>query len=331
MKKIITALILASLVSIILGIALGSVRIPLSDVVSSLSLTSILKYLRGEVSGKAYIILGIRLPRVLLAYLVGFSLALAGTATQALFKNPLADPYILGISGGASIGAVIALIYYPQLIEVFAFLGAILAVYVVYNIAKVNGHIPVDILLLAGIAFGFFSHAVTSYLLYTNKDRVHQGLSWLYGTFSLASWEKVGVVLAVSLLGSVFLLTSWRELNLLLLGEESIALGLDVNLYRKLIIFTVALLTGVAVAESGIIGFVGLISPHVMRMIVGPNHKRLLPTSALFGGTLMVISDLLSRTITAPVEVPIGIVTALFGAPFFAYLLTKRKRGELYA
>ncbi|CAB50180.1 FecCD family ABC transporter permease [Pyrococcus abyssi] len=331
MKKVTLALILASITSLVLALSLGSVRIPLSTILNSLSLHSISLYTRGQLSGSPYIILGIRLPRVMLAYLVGFSLALAGTASQALFRNPLADPYILGISGGASIGAAIALAYSPRYVEVFAFVGAIMAVYLVYRISKVNGHIPVDVLLLAGIAVGFFSHAVTSYILYMNRDKVHQGLSWLFGTLALATWSKVFIMAVAVGIGGGMLFLSWRELNLLLLGEESIALGLDVNLYRRLIIFAIAILTGVAVSESGIIGFIGLVSPHIMRMFVGPNHRRLLPVSAMLGGILLVISDLISRTIVSPVEIPVGIVTALFGAPFFAYLLMRRKRGELYA
>ncbi|AEC52346.1 iron (III) dicitrate transport system permease protein [Pyrococcus sp. NA2] len=331
MKKIEISLIVASLASLFLALCLGSVRIPLGEVFKSLTPHTISLYRSGELSGLEFIVLDIRLPRIVLAYLVGFSLALAGTASQSLFRNPLADPYILGISGGASIGAAIALVYNPRYMEIFAFFGAIVAVYVVYNISKVNGHIPVDVLLLAGIAVGFFSHAVTSYILYMNKDKVHQGLSWLFGTFALADWMKVVIMLIATLIGSLMLFLSWRELNLLLLGEESIALGLDINLYRKLIIIAISILTGVAVAESGIIGFVGLVSPHIMRMLVGPNHRRLLPTAAMFGGTLMVLSDLLARTLVAPVEIPIGIVTSLFGAPFFTYILLKRKRGELYA
>ncbi|AEH24372.1 iron (III) dicitrate transport system permease protein [Pyrococcus yayanosii CH1] len=279
----------------------------------------------------AYIILKIRLPRVLLAYIVGFSLASAGTASQALFKNPLADPYILGISGGASVGAALAMVYAPKYVGLAALVGALLAVYIVYGLAKVDGHVPVDVLLLAGIALGFFSHALTSYILYVNREEIHAGILWLMGTFSLADWGKLAVMIGAVLVGFSLLMFSWRELNLLLLGEESVALGLDVNLYRKLVIAAISLLTGVAVANSGIIGFVGLVSPHVMRLIVGPNHRRLLPAAALFGGVLMVLSDLISRVVIAPAEVPVGIITALFGAPFFTYLLVRRKRGELYA
>jgi len=341
MKKVII-LIIASVLLMFLGIAFGSVSISFS-----LILKSIIYGVKMEISkllsvfgveplkelDTTYftIIWDIRLPRVILAYLVGLSLASAGVATQALFKNPLGDPYILGISGGAAVGASIAALFFPRYMSIFALLFALLSVFLVYNISKVDGHIPVDTLLLAGIAFGFFAHALTSYLLYVGKERIHNAIFWLMGTFNGATWSDAKLVLFSSLLGFSFLMYKWRELNLLLFGEEAIALGLDLSFYRKAIIFVVSLLTAFAVSTSGIIGFVGLISPHAMRLIFGPNHKKLLPASALFGGSLMVFADLLARILLKPSEIPVGIITALFGAPFFIYLLMKRKRGELYA
>lgn len=331
MKKLIPLLI-SSILLILLGIAVGPVRISLSEILASFSLENIkIAFSRPNMlEENAYIILQIRLPRIILAYLVGVSLASAGTASQALFKNPLADPYIIGISGGAAVGASIAALYFPQYMGLFALLGALLAVITVYRIAKVNGHIPVDTLLLAGIALGFFTSALTSYLLYVRRERIHNAIFWLMGTFNGADWGDVKLVLLSSILGVGVLLFSWRELNLLLLGEESIAMGLDINLYRKIVIGIISLLTSFAVATSGIIGFVGLISPHAMRIVFGPNHKKLLPASALFGGTLMVFADILARILLKPAEVPVGIITALFGAPFFIYLLMKKKRGELF-
>ena len=331
MKKLIPLLI-SSILLILLGIAVGPVRISLSEILASFSLENIkIAFSRSNMlEENAYIILQIRLPRIILAYLVGVSLASAGTASQALFKNPLADPYIIGISGGAAVGASIAALYFPQYMGLFALLGALLAVITVYRIAKVNGHIPVDTLLLAGIALGFFTSALTSYLLYVRRERIHNAIFWLMGTFNGADWGDVKLVLLSSILGVGVLLFSWRELNLLLLGEESIAMGLDINLYRKIVIGIISLLTSFAVATSGIIGFVGLISPHAMRIVFGPNHKKLLPASALFGGTLMVFADILARILLKPAEVPVGIITALFGAPFFIYLLMKKKRGELF-
>jgi len=331
MKKLIPLLI-SSILLILLGIAVGPVRISLSEILASFSLENIKIAFSSPnmLKENAYIILQIRLPRIILAYLVGLSLASAGTASQALFKNPLADPYIIGISGGAAVGASIAALYFPQYMGLFALLGALLAVITVYRIAKVNGHIPVDTLLLAGIALGFFTSALTSYLLYVGRERIHNAIFWLMGTFNGADWGDVKLVLLSSILGVGVLLFSWRELNLLLLGEESIAMGLDINLYRKIVIGIISLLTSFAVATSGIIGFVGLISPHAMRIVFGPNHKKLLPASALFGGTLMVFADILARILLKPAEVPVGIITALFGAPFFIYLLMKKKRGELF-
>ncbi|NJE12932.1 iron ABC transporter permease [Thermococcus sp. LS2] len=332
MKKFI-ALIFSSIVLVLIGIAFGSVSLSPSQILSAFTLENLklAVYSPEKLDTTETIILQIRLPRVLLAYLVGLSLASAGTASQALFKNPLADPYILGISGGAAVGVALAALYSPMHMGAFALIGALISVTIVYNISKINGHIPVDTLLLAGIAFGFFAHAVTSYLLYVGRERIHLAIFWLMGTFNGATWDDVKLVLMSSVVGFSFLMFKWRELNLLLFGEESIALGLDLNFYRKIIIFVISLLTAFAVATSGIIGFVGLVSPHAMRLVFGPNHKKLLPAAALFGGSLMVFADLLARIILKPAEIPVGIVTALFGAPFFIYLLMKRKRGELYA
>ncbi|WP_324735840.1 iron chelate uptake ABC transporter family permease subunit [Thermococcus sp. SY098] len=332
MKKFMT-LVLSSLILIFTGIAFGSVNLPFSKILGTFTLENLklAVYNPKKLGTTETIILQIRMPRVLLAYLVGLSLASAGTASQALFKNPLADPYILGISGGAAVGAALAALYFPTHMGVFALIGALISVAIVYNISKVDDHIPVDTLLLAGIAFGFFAHAVTSYLLYVGRERIHMAIFWLMGTFNGATWDDVKLVLFSSIVGFSFLMLRWKELNLLLFGEESIALGLDLNFYRKIIIFVISMLTAFAVATSGIIGFVGLISPHAMRLVFGPNHKNLLPAAALFGGSLMVFADLLARIVLKPAEIPVGIITALFGAPFFIYLLMKRKRGELYA
>ncbi|WP_456321229.1 FecCD family ABC transporter permease [Palaeococcus sp. (in: euryarchaeotes)] len=335
MKRIL-ALCIISAFLIISAVSIGSVSVPLIKVLQSIIYGIKMNLGFGANSpgtGDTYftIIWDIRFPRVLLAYLVGFSLASAGTASQALFKNPLADPYILGISGGASVGAALAAIYFPKYMGMFALIFALASVYVVYTISKVDGHIPVDTLLLAGIAFGFFSSAITSYLVYVGREKIHNAIFWLMGTFNGALWTDVKLVFLSSFTGFLFLILRWKELNLLLFGEESIALGLDVSFYRKAIIFVISLLTAFAVSTSGIIGFVGLISPHAMRIIFGPNHKRLLPASALFGGSLMVMADMFARILIKPQEIPVGIVTAVFGAPFFIYLLTKRKRGEIYA
>ncbi|AMQ18449.1 FecCD family ABC transporter permease [Thermococcus peptonophilus] len=335
MRKIIPALIVLSLISIFLGVYIGPVDLTPSDVTKGitygvkLTLSRFFSLSLDEPPKYFSIIWKIRLPEVLLAYLVGISLASAGVASQALFRNPLADPYIIGISSGAAFGAALSLLvgitYMPYLSLAFSFLS----VFIVYSLARTNGKVPVNTLLLAGIAYGFLANAATWYIYVTHPHNAYITWTWLLGSFNGAEWREVLVMFLVSLLGTGFLIRKWRELNLILLGEESIALGLDLHLYRKVFLGVIATLTAFAVYTSGVIGFVGLVSPHIMRIILGPNHRELTPSTALFGGILLVVADLLARTVAKPQVIPVGIITAFMGAPFFLYLLMKYKRGEL--
>lgn len=361
MRKWLPVLLILSAVSIFLGVYLGSVSVALSEVLRSVEFgtkTTIAGWLSvlfsklghilnseillktsrklAETTAQKHpryfiIVWELRLPRVLLAYLVGLSLASAGVASQALFKNPMADPYIIGISGGASIGAALGLIYFPSHVSLLSFVFALLSVYVVYTVAKVDGRIPADTLLLSGVAFGFIAGAITSYLVLTLGPKAHLTYMWLMGSFNDTKWSDVRNVFLVSAFGLGVLLWRWKELNLLLLGEEGIALGLDVDTFSKLVVLVVAVMSAVSVASAGIIGFIGLIGPHIARILVGPNHRRLTINAALLGGILMVLADLLARTIARPTEIPVGIVTAMMGGPFFLYLLRKHKRGEMWA
>ena len=338
MRKWLPSLALLSLISLFLGVYVGSVNVSPGEITSGIAygiksaLSSVFHGVNPGEKPKYFVIVWeIRLPRVLLAYLVGLSLASAGVASQALFRNPLADPYIIGISAGAGLGAALASVYLPSHMGLAALVSAVLSVIVVYSISKVDGKVPVDTLLLAGIAFGFLSSAATWYILLTHQDRATLTWMWLMGTFNGADWDDVLEMAVVSGIGIGFLAGKWRELNLVLLGEESIALGLDLHLYRKLFIGVITLLTAFSVSTAGIIGFIGLMGPHIMRFIMGPNHRELTPASALFGGVLLVIADLLARTLARPTELPVGIITALMGAPFFLYLLMNHKRGELYS
>ncbi|WP_456366416.1 FecCD family ABC transporter permease [Thermococcus sp.] len=331
-RTVFTLLLLLSAISLFAGVYIGSVSLSPNDVTSSI-VYGIERSLPGfsvpHTKPRFFIIVWeLRLPRVLMAYLVGLSLASAGVASQAFFKNPMADPYLLGISGGAGIGAAIGFEYFPSHVSLLAFAFSLLAVYTVYSISKVNGRIPVDTLLLSGVAFGFMAGAVTSYFVSIGKNS-HLTYMWLMGSFSAAGWGDVAELSPVLALGLSFFLWKWRELNLLLFGEESVTLGLNVQRFRKEVIFFVTLLTSVPVASTGIIGFVGLISPHIARLLVGPNHRRLTPAAALVGGILMVAADLMARVVAQPTEIPVGIVTAMMGGPFFLYLLRKHKRGEL--
>jgi len=282
--------------------------------------------------GEATIILEIRLPRIILGVLVGAALGVAGTTMQGLFKNPMADPYIIGISSGAALGAISTIVFGLSIfgmytIPLMAFMGAAAAIFLVYNIASVRGKLPVSTLLLAGIAMTLFLSAIISLLMYTAGEKLHGIVFWLMGGLWGRNWNHVMMAFPFILLGTTVIYIFARDLNVMLLGEEPAQhLGIEVETLKKIMILSTSLITAAAVSVSGIIGFVGLIIPHVMRILVGPDHRILLPSSALVGGIFLVWTDTLARTIIAPTEIPVGIITALFGAPFFIYLLRTRKR-----
>jgi iron complex transport system permease protein len=267
------------------------------------------------------ILMIVRLPRILLGAGVGFALAGAGTVMQGFFRNPMADPSIIGVSSGA----VLALgVDVPYGLPAAAFVGGVLTAFAVYVIATEDGRTPVATLLLAGVAVQTFLGAVISWMLLQAGESLERAVYWLMGHLDAATWTDVGVVaVTVPPLFLVLLLFS-RDLNVLLLGEEEAhTLGVDVELTRRLLLATASLVTAAAVAVSGVIGFVGLIVPHGMRLLVGPDHRVLLPTSALAGASFLVAADTLARSGAA--ELPVGIVTAAVGAPFFLYLLTTRE------
>ncbi len=281
-----------------------------------------------DVAGTTELIIAqIRLPRIVLGAIVGFALALAGTVMQGFFRNPMADPSIIGVSSGAAVGAV-AFIVLPLSVpfgrSVFAFSGALVAAFLVYAIATEGGRTPVATLLLAGIALQTFLGAVISYLLLSAGDNLETAVYWLMGHLHDSTWGRVQVALPVVLLFFVVLLAYARDLNVLLLGEEDAhSLGIEVERTKRVLLATSSVVTAAAVAVSGVIGFVGLIVPHMMRLLVGPDHRILLPTSALAGAVFLVATDTVARS--GPAEVPVGIITAALGAPFFLYLLRKRE------
>jgi len=279
------------------------------------------------------VIMDIRLPRILLGVLVGCSLAVSGAVMQGVFKNPMADPYIIGLSAGAAVGASASTFLPLQqdigmyALPLLAFIGAISTVFLVYQIAKLRGRARVETLLLSGIAVGSFLAAVTSFLLYLSGHQFRFLFFWLLGGLWMASWKIVWIVFPIVSIGTVLLQLFARDLNAMLMGEEQAThLGIDVETVKKILLALTSLLAGTAVAFSGIIGFVGLIIPHIMRLRVGPNHSVLLPASTLAGGLFLTSVDTVARTIIAPTEIPVGVLTALCGAPFFAYLLRKGRR-----
>lgn len=284
-----------------------------------------------------FILTQIRLPRVLLAALVGGALALCGAVMQGLFRNPLADPYLLGIASGATAGAALVIALhldsYLGALPLGAFLGGLLVVGIVYRIAKTRvAQLDNYALILAGVALAALFSAVTSFLLFYGgaSQDARRLIFWILGGLGGAQWLYVlGLVGTLLVTGAVLLLFA-RDLNAFSLGEEMAAhLGVEPRHLRKILLLAVTVLTAVAVAVSGTIGFVGLIVPHMLRLIVGPDHRMLLPASALGGAVLLVLCDALARTVLAPAELPIGIITALLGAPFFLFLL--RRRAQLGA
>ncbi|MDI6855802.1 MAG: iron chelate uptake ABC transporter family permease subunit [Candidatus Thermoplasmatota archaeon] len=241
----------------------------------------------------------------------------------------MASPYILGISSGAAFGASLAIVLGTGVFAIpfMAFSFALITIFVVYNIARVKGRVPMETLLLAGIAIGTFFAAQVSFMQYIAGEELRSIVFWLMGGFWASSWDKVAIAFPLILLGVVVIMFFSRDLNLMLMGEEhALDLGIKVESVKKIILIFASLVTAAAVAVSGIIGFVGLIIPHIMRIIVGPDHRILLPSSCLVGAIFLIWADTLARTMIQPTELPVGIITASFGAPFFLYLLRKRKR-----
>ena len=295
------------------------------------------------------IVVLVRLPRILLAALVGFALAAAGTVMQGFFRNPMADPSIIGVSSGAAVGAVAFIVFpaalsatltlpvfggidiglsYGAGVSLFAFVGALIAAFGVYAIATRRGRTPVATLLLAGVAVQTFLGAVISYLQLQAGESLRRIVAWLMGHLSGAAWNEVAVTAVVVPPLFLLLLVYARDLNVLLLGEEEAhGLGINVERTKRVLLAASALITAAGVAFAGVIGFVGLIVPHMLRLVVGPDHRVLLPTAAFSGGAFLVAADTVARA--GATELPVGIVTAAVGAPFFIYLLMNREVHEL--
>ena len=280
------------------------------------------------------ILLQIRLPRIVLAGLVGAALAVAGATYQGVFRNPLADPYLLGVASGASLGAVLAFILPipPELsrggaVQALAFVGAIIAVAMVYLLARVGGSVPTTTLLLAGIAISAAASAATAYLMYIRGDQLLVIYSWLLGGFNVASWQEVRLITPMVILSTGVMVMGGRIMNTMQFGEEqAAALGIPVEPAKLLLIGAATLATAAAVSVAGLIGFVGLVVPHMTRLLIGPDYRRLAPTAALLGAAFLIIADTAARAAPGPSEIPVGVITAAVGAPFFLLLLRRQKR-----
>lgn len=325
--SVIAALLAALVFAMLAAVGFGAVSVGPGEIAGAVS-----RAITGEAraAGDA-VIIDIRLPRVLLAALVGACLASAGVLYQALFRNPLADPYILGMSAGAGLGAVIALTATASVtalrfgvVPAGAFVGALLTIVLVVRLASLRGTLDVTSLLLAGVAISYALSALTSFVMVFFRESMASVVFWMMGGLTAASWPYVFMVAPMLAVGLAIPMTATRELNLMLLGEERAGeLGVDVERFKQVLLGAGALLVAAAVAVSGLIGFVGLMTPHMVRLVIGPDHRMLLPASAIGGAIVMVLADLAARTVLAPVEIPVGIVTALIGAPFFIWLLVR--------
>jgi iron complex transport system permease protein len=277
------------------------------------------------------IILSVRLPRILLAGLVGAALAVAGCSFQALLRNPLADPYILGVSSGSALGAVSAIIAGLSTasfgMPLASFSGAIVTVMLVFHVGRVGWGLHTNTLLLAGVIISAFFSAIIMFLIsVAQNDDLSKIVFWLMGDFSFSNYRFILIILPYVLAGIGVLYSCARGFNLMVMGEETaIQLGIDVERLKKVAYVFASLITAAAVSVCGLIGFVGLIIPHAVRILFGPDHRLLIPASALVGASFLICSDTIARTIAAPTELPVGAVTATFGAPFFIYLLKRRR------
>lgn len=323
--------------SLLLSVAVGSVFIPPATLFHLLGVRLAGGTIPAEWQSFAVIVFDLRLPRTALMLLAGAALGGSGAAFQGLFRNPLADPYLIGVASGAGLGAVLTLTgglprslagYFT--VPVAAFVGALITVAVVYALARVGRTVPTTHLILAGVAVSSFTSALTSFLMLTSTGELRRALVWLLGGASIGGWRPVLGALPYIVLGLGVLCSSGHALNVFQFGEEQARqLGLPVERVRLIIVVAASLATAAAVAYAGIIGFVGLIVPHLMRFFFGADYRRVIPLSVLGGATLLLLADVLARVVMAPQELPVGMITALSGAPFFLWVL-QRTRQQVY-
>ncbi len=332
------------LLSIIIAVTIGSTTIPFIDVYkviinniglafSDFGYIANADYTQGPIND---IVMYIRLPRIILAIAVGMGLSVCGVIMQAIVKNPIADPYVLGVSSGASLGATLAIMLGigtflgANSIGIMAFVGAFSISVLVLMISNIGSRSNSVKLLLSGMALSSVCSAFSSFIVYfaNDKDGMMTITYWLMGSLAGADWSTIGIILPIVIICSLFFITQYRTLNLMLLGDEvSVTLGTDTRKYRNIYLLVSAFMVGFLVYASGMIGFVGLIVPHFARMVVGTNHKKLIPISALLGALLLIWADVLSRVIIPQNELPIGILISMIGAPCFIYLIAKKSYG----
>ncbi len=318
------------------GVAVGSVPIPLPVIIGAIA-EAVSPYQSTIDPINISIIVDVRLPRVVLAGLVGASLAIAGASFQGLLQNPLADPYTLGVSSGASVGAVLVLfvgfsfpVFSAFTLPIVSISTAILTLLFVIAFARMlDRTLSIETLILTGIVMGSFLGSVISLMIALTGEELRQIVGWLLGSVAMRGWNHVGLLFPFFVTGVLLLLTQGQELNAMSLGEERARqLGVPTEKRKTIILLAASILTGAAVAVSGTIGFAGLVVPHICRRLFGTDHRHLIPLSLINGATFLILADLISRTIIAPAELPIGVITSLIGAPIFGFILyQQRKKG----
>ncbi len=325
--------------TILLGLFYSSVTIPIPTILHIIADQTLgLGWMQEVPGNEEAIIWNIRFPRVLLAFFVGASLALAGAAFQGLLRNPLADPYTIGVSSGAALGAVFVIFFQFTIIglgnftlPIVSIVCGFLTLMLVFGLVRLSSRsMAIETIILAGIIIGAFLGSIISLIIALgDRDSMMQIIYWLYGSVGMRGWNYVQLIVPFMLAGSFMLIIHYRELNALALGEDAAEhIGVNVKKGKIFILVGASLLTGASVAVSGSIGFVGLVIPHLVRLVTGPNHRHVLPLSMLLGGSFLILADILARTIIAPKELPIGVITALIGAPLFAFLLIRDRVGR---
>ena len=341
-KLVVVLLLVALFVTILVSLNAGYAQIPFGNILAILGKQ--VPFLNGVVDASLVpasdfsIILQLRLPRIIAGVVVGAALAASGVVYQGVFRNPMADSYILGVSSGAAVGASLAILFGAgvaifgfSLLQVAAFLGALLAMFLVYNISRVGSRVPVTTLLLCGMAVNFFFYAVVALLEIIAGQELHAIVFWLVGGFGNVQWMQIWVVLPFIIVGIVLSYFYVRDLNLLALGEDQAQhLGVNVEKVKQVLLVLASLVTGAAVSLSGLVGFVGLMVPHITRLVIGPDHRILFPASTIVGAIYLVVCDAVARVIAVPfgstLELPVGVITMLAGAPFFVVLFRKKKQ-----
>lgn len=318
-------LIILLAAALLFSAATGAVKISVTEIIEILT--------KKADSVNASILMDIRLPRVLLAAVIGAGLAAVGGVMQSIFKNPLVDSYTLGMSSGAALGAVISIITGLNVsimgIEttgVFAFIGAVLTLFFVYSLAYTKSRMSINSLLLAGVAASYFLSSVISFLMMLNHDKIEHIVFWTMGSLSMATWNEFYVSAIFILPSLAVLLYYTRELNILVMGEDAAHhLGINTSALKNILLITCALIVGSVVSTGGTIAFLGLVAPHITRLVIGSDNKLVIPYSALLGAILLVLSDTAGRVLIQPVEIPVGVMTSIMGGPFFIFLLRRQK------